>query len=56
MNPKTQEFEPVTADTPKDWKQFSIGNTFVLNGVLMAVRKITKKDIILRPAKQQKSA
>ena len=51
MNPKTYEFEPETTNTPEDWKRLSIGQTFTINGVLMKIRKVTKKDIILRPVK-----
>lgn len=35
-----------------DWSRFDIGQEFTLNGVLMRIRKITKKDIVLRPVKQ----
>ncbi len=49
MNPDTKEFEPITEKTPEDWPRFHIGEEFELNGVKMRVRKVTKKDVILRP-------
>lgn len=30
---------------------FTIGQIFVLNGVRMKIRKITKRDVILRPVR-----
>jgi len=51
MNPETKKFEPETVRTPDNWPRFSIGEEFTLNGVVMVVRKVTKKDIVLRPKK-----
>jgi len=51
MNPETYEFEPVTDETPDDWVRFSIGEEVTINGVQCRIRKITKKDIIVRPIK-----
>ena len=52
MNPETQEFEPVTRDTPEEWKKISVGEVFMLNGIKMKVRRITKKDVVLRRVKR----
>ena len=49
MNPETYEFEAVDEDTPDEWPRFKINEVVSVNGVEMRVRKITKKDIILRP-------
>jgi len=51
MNPDTKTFEPETLETPEAWKRFSVGDEFTLNNVVMVIRKITKKDIVLRPKK-----
>lgn len=51
MNPETRTFEPETAATPEGWPRFSVGEEFTLKGVVMVVRKVTKKDIVLRPKK-----
>jgi tartrate dehydratase beta subunit/fumarate hydratase class I family protein len=51
MNPETRTFEPETVETPEAWNRFSVGDKFTLNGVIMVIRKITKKDIVLRPKK-----
>jgi hypothetical protein len=53
MSPDTKLFEPETENTPGDWPRFSINQEFELNGVKMRVRKITKKDVILRPLGQK---
>lgn len=37
------------------WKHFDLGECFVLHGVEMRIRKITQKDVILRPVKIVKS-
>ena len=57
MNPDTYRFESITEDqsrsTPYDkWKQFRIGEILEINGVRMRVRKITNKDIVLRPVRE----
>lgn len=60
MNPDTHEFTQMTDENlhkhPEmvDWKQFRIGEEFELNGIKMQIRKITKKDILLRPSKSKK--
>lgn len=53
MNPQTMEFEPETTETPRppDWKRFTVGDPVMVNGVPMTIRKITKKDLLLRPVK-----
>ena len=57
MDPNTKEFVQMTDENlnihpeMKSWKRFSIGERFELNGVMMEVRKITKKDVLLRPIK-----
>jgi hypothetical protein len=60
MNPDTREFVEMTDENlskhPEmtDWKRFSVGERFELHGVTMEVRKITKKDVLLRPVKNKK--
>ncbi len=57
MNPETKEFEPVPErpdSRTADWKRFHVGEVFTLNGVPMAIRKITRKDLILRPVNGQR--
>lgn len=54
MNPQTKEFIPIpTLEELEvdhgDWAKFSAGDRFTLNGVEMVIRKITKRDIVLRP-------
>lgn len=53
MDPATKEFEPIEKpeDAPNGWPVFSVGQRVTLNGVEMAIRKVTKKDVILRPVK-----
>lgn len=56
-DPDKEEFVPVTTDmfdhetmtTAKGLKVFSVGEIFMLRGLPMRVRKITKKDLLLRP-------
>lgn len=55
MNPETKRFEPETVRTPDDWPRFHIGEEFTLNGVRMRVRKVTRKDIVLRPVKSERT-
>lgn len=49
MNPETKRFEPETVRTPEGWPRFAVGERFTLKGVTMQVRKVTRKDVILRP-------
>ena len=49
MNPNTEEFEPVHKNTPDEWYKVNVGDECKINGILCKVRKITKKDIIVRP-------
>ena len=49
MNPETLEFEPVNSCTPSDWKRLFLGQQAEVGGILCRIRKITRKDIILRP-------
>lgn len=54
MNPRTMEFEPISEPPPpekKEWPVFRVGDMFELNGVKMAVRKVTRRDVVLRPVK-----
>jgi hypothetical protein len=51
MDPETKEFLPETKETPDDHPRFHVGDDWEMNGVLMRIRKITKKDIVLRPVK-----
>lgn len=53
MQPVTKEFHHETPEKllPEDWPRFHIGQEFTLNNVKMRIRKITRKDIILRPVK-----
>jgi hypothetical protein len=62
MNPETKEFEEIAQryleseellveERPetKDWKRFHIGEEIEIKDIMFKIRKITKKDIILRP-------
>lgn len=57
MDPNTKEFHEITEEkakatpTPGDGPIFRVGERFTLNGVEMSVRKITRKDVLLRPVK-----
>lgn len=64
MNPETKEFSKVTKDDIESglykdggargsWKLFNIGQEIEINGVTFRVRKITNKDVILRPLMKQ---
>lgn len=44
---KNDEPEP-----PKDYKELKVGDVVTVNGIKMTVRKLTKKDVILRPVKK----
>lgn len=54
MNPDTKEFTPLQEpeDAPKDWPVFTVGQRVTVNGVAMAIRKVTRKDVILRPVRE----
>lgn len=54
MNPETKRFEPETVRTPDGWPRFRVGEVFTLNGVRMRVRKVTNKDLVLRPVKDDR--
>lgn len=52
MNPETKRFEPVVEPRPEStrhWPTFRIGEVVEVGGVKMRVRKFTRKDMILRP-------
>lgn len=54
MNPETNRFERVPKvvannDPRAQWAQFRVGDEVEINGVLFAIRKITPKDLVLRP-------
>jgi hypothetical protein len=54
MNPDTKRFEPVADSLPPTdkralWPTFKIGQEFEVNGVAFVVRKVTNKDLVLRP-------
>jgi len=51
MNPETKDFEPEVEGTPEDWPRFKVGQKFYNYYVEFRIRKITKKDIILRPVR-----
>lgn len=60
MNPKSKQFEMIEQDLDelykerpetKDWKKFRIGEQIEVKGEPFLIRKITKKDIIIRPMK-----
>ena len=56
MNPETKRFEPETERTPDNWPRFKVGQLFTLNDVRMKIRKVTKKDIVLRPVGAENDA
>jgi hypothetical protein len=58
MNPDTKEFEEIKQDIDtlyqerpetREWKKFHIGERVEVKGENFLIRKITKKDLILRP-------
>ena len=58
MNPKTKEFEEIKEDYEEllairpeieKWKKFHIGELVTIKETVFKIRKITKKDLILRP-------
>lgn len=58
MNPDSKEFEEIIGDYDKivserpevkDWKKFHIGEEIEVKGEMFRIRKITKKDLIIRP-------
>ena len=53
MDPNTKEFMPLTEETDTaerlNWPRFKVGEIHTLNGIKMKVRKVTKKDVVLRP-------
>lgn len=54
MDPHTKAFEPVPdrmadADPRQQWPRFRVGEEVEINGVTFRVRKITRKDLVLRP-------
>lgn len=49
MNPNTNEFEQVKADTPAEWPRFDIGETVNVKGVDFKVEAIWPKGIVLTP-------
>lgn len=53
MDPNTGTFQPATdpkADPGRaNWPRFHVGQELEIGGVRMRVRKITAKDVILRP-------
>jgi len=51
MNPETLEFQPTTSSVPKGWLVFNVGDTLTIKDMVFRIRKITKKDIIIRPVK-----
>ena len=60
MNPDTKEFEEIHQELAelyqerpetRDWKKFKIGEHVEIKGETFYVRKITKKDLIIRPLK-----
>ena len=59
MNPETQEFEPVKGKIiegrdERGWPVFTIGQQITLNGVHLRLRKISRKDLIFRPVREDK--
>lgn len=53
MDPKTKEFHPIESpqEAKPGWPVFTVGEKFTLNGVEFYVRKITAKDVLLRPVR-----
>ena len=57
-SPSEEEFKPVASDmfdketmtTAKGLKCFAVGEIINIRGLPMRIRKITKKDLLLRPA------
>lgn len=59
---EAEEFKPVKKDafdgrtmtTAEGMRVFEVGEVFNLRGLDMVIRKITKKDLLLRPVKVDK--
>ena len=54
MNPETKQFAPISDPVPeekKNWKRFAVGDEVEVHGVPCRIRKITTKDLVLRPVK-----
>lgn len=49
MNPHTNEFEAETAETPKEWERFAIGESVTVKGVKFVIEAIGKRELKLRP-------
>lgn len=57
MGPTTKEFHKETPENAKkmvSWVKFRVGEEFELNGETFAIRKITKKDIVIRPVDRKR--
>lgn len=57
MDPHTKEFHPVDPEKLEQLKKvgdpavFEVGQRFLIGNVLFAIRKITRKDLVIRPVK-----
>jgi hypothetical protein len=54
MSPDTHKFEPIPDELPMEdyrshWLIFTVGQVVEVSGQRFKVRKITRKDLILRP-------
>jgi hypothetical protein len=49
MNPYTNEFEPVTEETPPSWKRFTVGEEVRLKGLRFQVEAVEPKRLLLSP-------
>jgi len=53
MNPDTRTFENETDATPRDWIRFGVGEILTIKGISMEIKKITKRDLTIRPLGQK---
>lgn len=51
MHPQTLKFSRETAETPPSHTRFAVGEHVEVNGVPFRIRKITAKDIVIRPVR-----
>jgi uncharacterized Zn finger protein len=49
MNPNTHEFESLTAETPKEWDRFEVGEVVTIKNTKLVIESIGTRELKLRP-------
>jgi uncharacterized Zn finger protein len=49
MNPNTHEFEALTAETPKEWDRFEVGEVVTIKNTKLVIESIGTRELRLRP-------